>query len=239
MEAPHFRETTAIPKCFHLAQTLDCGQAFRWRPADPQGLVWEGAAKDRYLRLEDRGETLALSCSQEELEEFWSGYFDLETDYEEKRRALSGMSPALAQAAAFAPGDSHPPPGPLGGLVLLSHLPKQPHPPDQGDHRAAVPAAGGAHRGHGLAQLSRAGEALRLLPGGPGPLCGRGFGPSTCWTPPGRWRPGRWTWTGWPAPRWKRAVRSCKRSTGWGPRWRSAPCSTAFTRRSASPWTCG
>ena len=31
-------------------------------------LVWEGAAKDRYLRLEDRGETLALSCSQEELE---------------------------------------------------------------------------------------------------------------------------------------------------------------------------
>ncbi len=104
MEAPHFRETTAIPKCFHLAQTLDCGQAFRWRPADPQGLVWEGAAKDRYLRLEDRGETLALSCSQEELEEFWSGYFDLETDYEEKRRALSGMSPALAQAAAFAPG---------------------------------------------------------------------------------------------------------------------------------------
>ena len=104
MEAPHFRETTAIPKCFHLAQTLDCGQAFRWRPADPQGLVWEGAAKDRYLRLEDRGETLALSCSQEELEDFWSGYFDLETDYEEKRRALSGMSPALAQAAAFAPG---------------------------------------------------------------------------------------------------------------------------------------
>ena len=104
MEAPHFRETTAIPKCFHLAQTLDCGQAFRWRPADPQGLVWEGAAKDRYLRLEDRGETLALSCSQEELEDFWSGYFDLETDYEEKRRALSKMSPALAQAAAFAPG---------------------------------------------------------------------------------------------------------------------------------------
>ena len=104
MEAPYFRETTAIPKCFHLAQTLDCGQAFRWRPADPQGLVWEGAAKDRYLRLEDRGETLALSCSQEELEDFWSGYFDLETDYEEKRRVLSGMSPALAQAAAFAPG---------------------------------------------------------------------------------------------------------------------------------------
>ena len=66
--------------------------------------MWEGAAKDRYLRLEDRGETLALSCSQEELEDFWSGYFDLETDYEEKRRALSGMSPALAQAAAFAPG---------------------------------------------------------------------------------------------------------------------------------------
>ena len=45
MEAPYFRETTAIPKCFHLAQTLDCGQAFRWRPADPQGLVWEGRRK--------------------------------------------------------------------------------------------------------------------------------------------------------------------------------------------------
>lgn len=38
---------------------------------------------------------------------------------------------------------------------------------------------------------------------------------------------------------WRRAAGSCKPSSAWGPRWRSAPCCTVSTRRSASPWTCG
>lgn len=95
-----------IPAVFDPAQTLDCGQAFRWREAvGEDGLpCWEGAAAGHILRLRQEGNSLLLFCSQEEFEEIWQNYFDLDEDYEAKRGALSAMSPALAEAAAFAPG---------------------------------------------------------------------------------------------------------------------------------------
>lgn len=94
------------PVSFDLAQTLDCGQAFRWRELAPQGnmTLWEGAAFGKTLRLGQEGERVWFFCPLEEFEQVWRSYFDLDQDYEEKRRTLSKMSPALAEAAAFAPG---------------------------------------------------------------------------------------------------------------------------------------
>ncbi len=91
-----------IPAGFDLAQTLDCGQAFRWRETAPG--LWEGAAGNRFLRLSQQGGVILFFCSREEFSGFWHGYFDLSEDYDAKRRALSALSPALAEAAAFAPG---------------------------------------------------------------------------------------------------------------------------------------
>lgn len=91
-----------IPQGFDLAQTLDCGQAFRWGPL-PDG-SWQGAALGHALVLRQAGGGVALSCTQAEFDGIWRRYFDLDEDYEEKRRALSACSPVLAQAAAFAPG---------------------------------------------------------------------------------------------------------------------------------------
>jgi len=96
--------TVTIPAQFDLAQTLDCGQAFRWHPLPNAANTWQGAAKNRALTLWQTEKGICLACSQEEFETVWRAYFDLDADYGEKRAALSAMSPALAQAAAFAPG---------------------------------------------------------------------------------------------------------------------------------------
>lgn len=94
------------PVSFDLAQTLDCGQAFRWVELSREGehSLWEGAAFGKVLRLEQRGDRVWFLCSQEDLETTWREYFDLDADYEQKRAQLSSMSPALEEAAAFAPG---------------------------------------------------------------------------------------------------------------------------------------
>lgn len=94
------------PAPFDLAQTLDCGQAFRWRELPGEGGLsrWEGAAFGKYLRLEQQGDRVWFCCPEEDLASTWRAYFDLDEDYGAKRAALSGMSPALGEAAAFAPG---------------------------------------------------------------------------------------------------------------------------------------
>ena len=99
-------EGVASPGFFDLAQTLDCGQAFRWKELAPQGemILWEGAAFGKVLRLGQQGKKVWFFCPEEEFEQVWRPYFDLDEDYEKKRRALSRMSPALQEAAAFAPG---------------------------------------------------------------------------------------------------------------------------------------
>ena len=60
--------------------------------------------KRQVLRVEQRGQQVWLGCSPEDYEHTWRAYFDLGEDYAPKREALAAMSPALAEAAAFAPG---------------------------------------------------------------------------------------------------------------------------------------
>lgn len=94
------------PAPFDLAQTLDCGQAFRWIQLPSQeGLsLWEGVAFGSVLRLAQQGRQVWFFCTREQFDTLWRPYFDLDQDYETKRQALSDMSPALREAAAFAPG---------------------------------------------------------------------------------------------------------------------------------------
>lgn len=93
-----------IPAAFDLPQTLDCGQAFRWRQKDNDPDVWCGEACGRQLTLRKVGGELELDCSQDDFDTVWQDYFDLSEDYAKIRFELSAMSPVLAEAAAFAPG---------------------------------------------------------------------------------------------------------------------------------------
>lgn len=68
---------------FDLAQTLDCGQAFRFEPLSDT--KWGGVACDRYLEIEKTADNTIIlyNVSQTDFENIWKDYFDLERDYSE------------------------------------------------------------------------------------------------------------------------------------------------------------
>lgn len=62
-----------------LAQTLDCGQAFRWEEQDGK---WHGVAFGRFLELEIKDSVIILyNTTEEDFNNIWCDYFDLERDY--------------------------------------------------------------------------------------------------------------------------------------------------------------
>ena len=67
---------------FSLSQTLDCGQAFRWRQIDQN--VWEGIAFGKYLKISQNDNTFCFyNTSVEDFENIWIPYFDIKRDYGE------------------------------------------------------------------------------------------------------------------------------------------------------------
>ena len=147
--------------------------------------------------------------------------------------------PRFGRGSGLCPGHPHFASRALGGLVLLHPLPEQPHPPHQGDYRAAVPAAGGGNPRHGLARFPHGGAPGRLLLGGFGASAGGvpGQVPAGC-------RPEGGLWPGGFGPGGRRprgggppgAANHLRRGAqGGGVRLAVRPS----TRRSASPWTCG
>lgn len=89
-------------RSFDLAETLDCGQAFRWEKKEDD--LWHGIALDHELTAGQKGDEITLNCSEEEFESFWKDYFDLSEDYRSIKKRLSEMSPVLREASSYAPG---------------------------------------------------------------------------------------------------------------------------------------
>ena len=79
-----------------LAQTLDCGQCFRWNvQADGSYL---GVADGKLLRIS--AETLPDVLA----DPFWADYFDMALDYGKIRGDLALLHPAMAAAGEYCPG---------------------------------------------------------------------------------------------------------------------------------------
>lgn len=90
------------PQTFTLPATLDCGQAFRWRPLTPT--LWEGAAAGHYLQIEQHpDQTILLTPSSDADLPFWQNYFDLNRDYPAIYEKLR-RNPTLRKALSAAPG---------------------------------------------------------------------------------------------------------------------------------------
>lgn len=65
---------------FNLAQTFDCGQAFRWS-ADNNG-VWSGIAAGHYIQLYNENNEIVINgTDKDQFDNFWIDYFDLKRDY--------------------------------------------------------------------------------------------------------------------------------------------------------------
>ena len=137
------------PSLFDAAETLDCGQAFRW--AELPGR--RGPACGRAWPLENTcgwnsgASRCGCTAPQRTTSIPGGAYFDFGRGLRPKREALAAMSPALAEAAlprASASCARSP-----GRPCAPSSSPEQPHSPHQGDYRVAVPAAGAEIPGTG------------------------------------------------------------------------------------------
>ncbi len=87
---------------FDLAQTLDCGQAFRWS-VDECG-VWSGIAFNRYISLYRNGNDIVIENSnKQDFNNIWRHYFDLDRDYGEIIKAVSADQ-TVKTAAEYSSG---------------------------------------------------------------------------------------------------------------------------------------
>lgn len=89
-----------------LDETLDCGQAFRWKriPSD-YSCTYEGAFLNHRLTVSqtDKGSFIFHNTTENDFITRWISYFDLETDYSELKRCFS-EDETLSKACAFAGG---------------------------------------------------------------------------------------------------------------------------------------
>ncbi len=68
-------------KNLSLSETLDCGQAFRWKE-DEEKNGYKGFAKDKFLHIVNDEDCVRLkNTTEEDFLNFWVKYFDLDTDY--------------------------------------------------------------------------------------------------------------------------------------------------------------
>ncbi len=89
-------------KNFSLAQTLECGQAFRWNATDEN--TYEGIALGQFLKISQKGDTVIFhdTCLQI-FNTVWRGYFDLDRNYGDIINSLQ-YNQTLSAAAAFGGG---------------------------------------------------------------------------------------------------------------------------------------
>lgn len=86
----------------NLAETLDCGQSFRWVEREDGG--FDGVAFNRSVTVRLDGTDLYIENADESDRELWHSYFDLGLDYGKIREEISAIHPILADAAKYAPG---------------------------------------------------------------------------------------------------------------------------------------
>lgn len=75
---------------FDLANTLDCGQAFRW--SEESENIWSGIAFNKALKIEklSDGTIILHNVNQVEFDSIWCNYFDFERNYADIIKAVSG-----------------------------------------------------------------------------------------------------------------------------------------------------
>ena len=89
-------------RCFDLEQTLDCGQAFRWKQSSDG--CFQGAAFGKFLKIGEKdGNIILYNTTQQDFDLIWKKYFDLERDYE-KIICDIGENEVLRKAADYAKG---------------------------------------------------------------------------------------------------------------------------------------
>ncbi len=89
-------------KNLDLAQTLDCGQAFRWS-VDTDG-VWNGVVENRICRVSQNDDCITFyDCDEQLFSCLYKRYFDIDRDYEAVLSAIN-QNEILKNASDMASG---------------------------------------------------------------------------------------------------------------------------------------
>ncbi len=90
-------------KDFDVEQIADSGQCFRMYQIEDD--TWKIFALDRFLKIRKKNDLHIFYCSRDEFDDFWSDYFDLQTDYGKiKNRILATDDEYLINAVNFGSG---------------------------------------------------------------------------------------------------------------------------------------
>lgn len=94
----YFTCVLTIPE-FNLAQTLNCGQSFRWHLQEDGCFL--GAAGNHIARICQNGDQITILSTADDA--FWKNYFDIDNDYSFMKR-LFIKTPALVVPCEMAGG---------------------------------------------------------------------------------------------------------------------------------------
>lgn len=87
---------------FNIAQICDSGQCFRMYQRNDN--TYSVVASERYLEVVQNKNEVTFSCEEEEFEEFWKMYFDLDEDYSFYINQINPNDKYLKNAAQFGCG---------------------------------------------------------------------------------------------------------------------------------------
>lgn len=86
----------------NIAQTLDCGQAFRWSKDETD--VWSGIAFGHFLKIKQTDDIIIFFDTDENtFNEIWRPYFDIDRDYADIIKNIS-HNDTLKTAAQYGEG---------------------------------------------------------------------------------------------------------------------------------------
>lgn len=87
----------------NLAETLDCGQSFRW--VENQDKTFTGVAYNKAITVAvDGTDFIIKNSTKEDFENIWKDYFDLQLNYDKIRKEVSEIHPILKEASEYASG---------------------------------------------------------------------------------------------------------------------------------------
>ncbi len=96
--------------CFSIGQICDSGQCFRLEKLVEKEVGGEEkeryalTALGKYLEIEQAADEISFFCTQEEFDQIWKNYFDLEEDYCKIIRLIDKEDSYLVEAAAYGSG---------------------------------------------------------------------------------------------------------------------------------------
>lgn len=89
---------------FSIRQICESGQCFRLERLGGEEELYGLTALGRYLEIRQEGNEIAFDCSQQEYEQIWKNYFDLEEDYGKIIDSIDREDAYLLRAADYGSG---------------------------------------------------------------------------------------------------------------------------------------